>query len=67
MSDLLGSFGEPFFTVDQCNLRRDEWRLNENGHIFETRKPLNITEENIMRKFVEEELYRTEDHFGEEI
>ena len=67
MSDLLGSFGEPFFTVDQCSLSRNEWRLNESGRIFETRKPLNITEENIMRKFVEEELYRTEGHFGEEI
>ena len=67
MSDLFGNFGEPFFTVDQCDISRDKWQLNESGRIFETRKPLNITHEDVMRKFVDEELSRTEERFGEEI
>ncbi len=67
MSDLFGNFGEPFFTVDQCDISQDKWQLNESGHIFETRKPLNITHEDVMRKFVDEELSRTEERFGEEI
>ena len=66
MSDMMGCFGESVSDVAQSSLRREEWNLCEDGRLFETKRPMNITPEHEMRQFVENELYRTEDNLGKE-
>ena len=66
MSDMMGCFGESVSNVARSTLRREEWNLCEDGRLFETKRPMNITPEHEMRQFVENELNRTEGNYGKE-
>ena len=65
-NELVKYFGEQFWSLDQSGLERADWNLQEEGRLFETRRPMNITPEHVMRAYIKEELNREEDQNGEE-